>query len=292
MHGFDPTTWSTSSLGSLFVITFVVYIGFEQTAVYAEEVANPRRTIPRATYIAVGLLAAVYTFVSWVLLMGIGPSHLQEALSGDPSTLVFGINQEYLGKTLTDLMQVLIVTSFFAGVLALHNAGARYLFVLGREGLLPSALARTGAKSASPTTAVVVQTTLLLVALAGFALSGLDPYTQVVVWTNTPTLLAVLALQVLTSVAVIRYFARDARGEDLWHRLIAPAISVVLLAGVFVLVCSKMNLLTSLGATGNLLICLPLVVAFIAGVVRAQRLRATAPERFERLGSSAEAEAA
>ncbi|GAA1513377.1 APC family permease [Nocardioides humi] len=267
LAGFDPSGWDAGALGSLFVITFVVYIGFEQTAVYAEEARDPRRTVPRATYLAVGLLAVTYTFVSWILLMAIGPGALQAALAGDPSQLVFAINQAYLGGFMTDVMQVLIVTSFVAGVLALHNAGARYLFALGRDRLLPASLGTTGGNG-SPSRAVVVQSVLVVVALAGFGLSDLDPYTQVVIWTNTPTLVGVLCLQILTSVAVIRFFARNRSDEGRWQRLVAPALATVALAVVLYLVCSKMGLLTGLGARDNVLINLPLALAFVAGVVR------------------------
>jgi len=271
-EGFDPSHWSASQMGSLFVITFVVYVGFEQTAVYAEEARDPRRTVARATYIAVALLAAVYTFVAWTLLMAIGPNGLDKALSGDPSTLVFGINQAYLGSFLTDAMQVLIVTSFIAGVLALHNCGSRYLFALGRDGLLPRSLSRTDPRTSSPTHAVVVQGVICVGALAAFAVSDLDPYTQVVIWTNTPTLVAVLVLQVLTSVAVIRYFRTHANQESVWATLIAPALTAVMLGVVLYLVCSKMSLLTGLNGWQNLLITLPLIVGFVAGTMRSRAI--------------------
>lgn len=286
LTGFDPAHWSASALGSLFVITFVVYIGFEQTTVYAEEARDPRRTIPRATYTAVALLAVVYTVVAWTLLMAIGPGKLAGALSANPSQLVFGINQAYLGTFLTDVMQVLIVTSFIAGVLALHNAGARYLFALGRDGFLPGWLAHTGTKSASPTKAVIVQSVLVVGAVAAFGVSSLNPYTQVIVWTNTPTLIAVLGLQALTSVAVIRFFRTRTAEEDLWHRVIAPAASVLLLGGVLYLVCWKMSLLTGLSSTGNVLINLPLAIAFGAGVARALVLRSGRPAAYESLGQT------
>ncbi|WP_408897737.1 APC family permease [Nocardioides sp. R1-1] len=267
LAGFDPSSWDASVLGSLFVITFVVYIGFEQTAVYAEEARDARRAVPRATYVAVALLAVTYTFVAWVLLMAIGPGALGAALAGDPSLLVFGVNQTYLGGFMTDVMQVLIVTSFVAGVLALHNAGARYLFALGRDRLLPASLGTTG-KTGSPSRAVVVQSLLVVGALAGFGISDLDPYTQVVIWTNTPTLVGVLFLQILTSVAVIRFFARNRTEERLWQRLVAPSLATVALGTVLYLVCTKMGLLTGLGARDNVLINLPLVAAFVAGLAR------------------------
>ncbi|SOC46568.1 amino acid/polyamine/organocation transporter (APC superfamily) [Rhizobium subbaraonis] len=281
---FSPANWSWSLLGPLFVMTFVVYIGFEQTAVYSEEVADPSKTVPRATYVAVAVLTFLYTFMSWIFLMAIGPSNLTAALGADPSMLVFGINTTFAGAFMTDVMQVLIVTSFVAGVLALHNAGSRYLFSLGREGLLPAKLATTGAETASPTTAVIVQSAILLVSLLAFGLSGLDPYTQIVVWTNTPTLVGVLFLQILTSIAVILYFARNSNHESPWHRLVAPGLAAIALIVVLWLVCTKMDLLTALGNVGNLLINLPLILAFVLGVFRASQLRRNNPNAWIALG--------
>jgi hypothetical protein len=89
-----------------------------------------------------------------------------------------------------------------------------------------------------------------------------------VIWTNTPTLVAVLLLQIATSVAVVAFFRRNPRGESVWHRLVAPALSAVVLLAVLVLVCAKLPLLTALGVGGNLLIMLPLVVAAVVGAVR------------------------
>jgi hypothetical protein len=42
-------------------------------------------------------------------------------------------------------------------------------------------------------------------------------------------------LLAVTSAAVIAFFARDPRGENLWRRLIAPALAAVLLGVIVVL---------------------------------------------------------
>ena len=266
LDSFDPATWDVSALGAMLVFTFVVYIGFEQTAVYSEEARDSRRTVPRATYLAVGILTVIYLLVSWTILTAVGPSRLLGALSGDPSQLVFDLNTDFVGLGMTGVMQVLVITSFVAGVLALQNAGSRYLFSMARQGMLPAALARTAA-SGSPRPAVLVQGGIVVAAVIGFGLSSLDPYTQVVIWTNTPTLFAVLALQIATSVAVIRWFTRRPAGETVWVRRIAPAVSVVILGAVLVLGIVNMGLLTSLGGVGNVLLLLPLIVAVVAGAI-------------------------
>ncbi|MBR7503893.1 APC family permease, partial [Mycobacterium tuberculosis] len=83
------------------------------------------------------------------------------------------------------------------------------------------------ATSGSPLTANFVQAGLVLIALVIFAAVGADPYTQIVTWTNTPTIIAVLVLQILTSISVVSYFRRNRRRETRWTTAIAPALSAV-----------------------------------------------------------------
>ncbi|BCJ66660.1 APC family permease [Polymorphospora rubra] len=268
---FNPVNLVTPSIGVLFVITFIMFIGFEQTAIYSEEARDPRRTVPRATYWSVGVLTVTFTFISWVILMAAGPSRLESLLAGDPSSLMFNLNDEFVGEAMTAVMQILIVTSFFASVLAFHNAGSRYLFSLGREGILPAALARTGGRTKTPSVAGIVHTVLVIGLLAGFGLTSLDPYTQIIAWTNAPTLVGVIALEIATSLAVIRFLGRSGTGESRWQRLIAPALATVLLSGALGLILWQLGLLTGLGYAGNALVLSPLLVGFVAGAVRARR---------------------
>lgn len=273
LDAFNPGNWDMSALGPLFVLTFIVYIGFEQTAIYSEEAKDPHRTVPRATFIAVGLLTVVYTFMSWIIVMAIGPSRLGGILEGDLTDVIFDVNTEFVGKLSTDVMQILLVTSFFAGVLALQNAGTRYLYSMAREGLVSEKFTHTSRKTGSPTVAAVTQATIAVVAIAIFALFKFDPYTQVVIWTNTPTLIAVLLLQIGTSLSAIVFFRKRVTDESPWHRWIAPATSAVLLSAVLGLVLVRLDLLTGLGALGNTLICIPLVIAFIFGAARGRQVR-------------------
>ena len=46
-------------------IAIAGFVGFENTAVYAEETKDPRRTVPTATVLAITIAALFYAFVSW-----------------------------------------------------------------------------------------------------------------------------------------------------------------------------------------------------------------------------------
>ena len=48
------------------------WVGFEATANYAEEARNPRKMVPRATYIAVISLGVLFTLTSWAVVLGHG----------------------------------------------------------------------------------------------------------------------------------------------------------------------------------------------------------------------------
>ncbi|XGU18205.1 APC family permease [Rhodococcus sp. 3Y1] len=181
LDSFSPSTFMTAGLASVFVLTFTSFVGFEQTAIYSEEVVDSKRTVSRATYTAVTVLAVVYAFCAWVIVQAVGPSRMGDLLGGDPSELIFDLNNEFAGSMMTDVMHLLIVTSFFAGCLALHNACSRYLLTMGRAKVFPAALARVSPTTGTPSVAGITQGALVFAAIAGFALTPADPYTQVVV---------------------------------------------------------------------------------------------------------------
>ena len=75
---------------------------------------------------------------------------------------------QYVGASLTDAFRLLIVTSSFACQLAFFNTSARYVYALGRERILPSALGRTQRTHQTPhmaSYAVAVVITIWIVLL-------------------------------------------------------------------------------------------------------------------------------
>ncbi|MFE4499553.1 APC family permease [Rhodococcus sp. NPDC056743] len=280
LDSFSPSTFMTAGLAGVFVLTFTSFIGFEQTAIYSEEVVDSKRTVSRATYTAVIVLAVVYSFCAWVIVQAVGPSRMADFLGGDPSELIFDLNSEFAGTMMTEVMHLLIVTSFFAGCLALHNACSRYLLTIGRARIFPSVLARVSPTTGTPSAAGITQGALVFVAIGGFALTPADPYTQVVVWTNTPTIIGVLVLQILTSIAVLKFFSQDARGEGLWQRLIAPSLAVMALIVALGYISVNLSDMTGLTTAQNVLLIVPLLVAFAFGVFRGMQIRGSSIEEF------------
>jgi amino acid transporter len=223
------TSAGFSTFGVLAVVAVLGFVGFEQAPVLAEEARSAQRTVPLATYLALGMIAVVYAGAAWAMAAHAGNSHVVAAARQGPG-LLFGLG----GSALSQAAQLLFLTSLFAAALAFHNVVWRYMYALGRENVLPAALGRTGGNNI-PKAASLAQSATGLVVIVVYATAGWDPMTRLFFWLGTTGGFGILLLLALTAVAVIAFFARDPRGENAWRRLIAPALAAILLSGIVML---------------------------------------------------------
>ncbi|WP_205762393.1 APC family permease [Magnetospirillum aberrantis] len=285
---FQPSTIGSGSLSIAMLFCFASFVGFEATSIYSEEAHDPKRTIPRATYLSVVLIGVFYAFTTWCMALGAGIDKLSDTLQGlqDPSTFLFQLSDQYVGSALTTAMSLLFVTSLFAALLAFHNAVARYFFALGRERLLPGFLGKTHDIHQSPHLGSVLQSLLALSMVALFAIAGLDPILSMFSWLTNLGALAVMVLMALTSFSVVQFFRRrpHLEGGSLRTALI-PAIAGVLLTAMSGLAVVNFDVLT--GASSTLAIILPamLAVAAVIGAIIAAILKHNAPDFYADLGA-------
>jgi amino acid transporter len=280
------TSGGFGTFGVLAVVAVLGFIGFEQAPVMAEEARNARRTVPVATYVALGMICVVYAGASWSMAANAGRSHVVAAAGNLGPGLLFGLGSNGLSKA----AQLLFLTSLFAAALSFHNCVWRYIFALGREGVLPPALGRTGSNNI-PKAASLTQSATGLIAIVVYAIGGWPPMTDLFFWLGTTGGFGILILLALTSVAVIVFFHRDHRGEDAWHRLIAPAMSVVLLTGIVVLAVMHYNVLLGVPPDSVASWLLPAMYAAIAviGLLWGLLLRRTRPRVYATIGLGANA---
>jgi amino acid transporter len=129
------------TFGVLAVVAVLGFVGFEQAPVLSEEARHVTRTVPAATYLALGVIAVVYAGVSWAMAARAGTGLVAAAAGRQGPGLLFALGGS---GALSLAAQVLFLTSLFAAALAFHNTTWRYMFALGREHVLPAALGRTG----------------------------------------------------------------------------------------------------------------------------------------------------
>lgn len=286
---FDGGAFFSGSLTAAVLFCLGSFIGFEATTIYAEEARDPEKTIPRATYLSVLMIGVFFVFTTWLMIAGVGADKLVPTVGAlaDPTSFFFDLAGQYVGGPVPAIAGLLLVSSLFAALSAFHNYIARYCYVAGREGLLPSAFGRTHDAHQSPHVGSVTQSIMALVVLAIFAGLGLDPVLHMFTWISQVGTLGVLGMMTITSLSVIAFFRKSGKPGSPLATLILPGVSGLVMAALFVYIFINFGDLTSTkgGALGIILPAL-IPVAGIVGFLMASRLRSADPAAFARMGEN------
>ncbi|AVD83775.1 MULTISPECIES: APC family permease [Pseudomonas] len=267
-------------LGLLF--TIFGFIGFESTVVYREEAVDPERSIPKATYIAVGFISLLYCVSFYCVVTGIGLDKVVDVATHNPEGMYLDLVSTYLGHVAKDAAQLLLITSLFAVVISIHNIVARYKYVLGSCGVLMAQLARVHDVHCSPYVASAVQTIVSIILIAAAVLLGLDPATEVYATGAAAGTLGYMMIVVLACLSVILYFARHQGLGSAWKTKFAPGLAFVALSGFLYIALMNLSALTgSEGSLVNTLIIVALAVAFLIGSLGGIVMKIKAPKRFD-----------
>ncbi|MDT0478399.1 amino acid permease, partial [Streptomyces sp. DSM 41014] len=122
-------------------------------------------------FLAVGYAALFLAISSWALTVAAGPGFIADTSLKEGPGMLFGLTEERLGSTFTDVLHILFVTGMFAALLSFHNVVARYAFAMGREGLLPARFGRTNRASGAPGIGSLLQSAISVVIVLAFAFS-------------------------------------------------------------------------------------------------------------------------
>jgi amino acid transporter len=285
----SPSALTSAGLGTagvLAVVAVLGFTGFEQAPVLGEEAKHPRRTIPVTTYLALGVIGVVYAGAAWAMAAHAGQGHVVAAAAAQGPGLLFGLGSGFLSQA----AQWLFLSSLFAAMLAFHNCVWRYAFALGREGVLPGVLSRTGSNNI-PKTASLAQSATGLAVIGAFALAGAQPMQDLFFDLGTTGGFGLLLLYALTSVAVIAFFARNPGQEPAFSRLIAPALAAILLTAIAVLAVMHYGTLLGVPPGSAAAWALPAGYAAVAaaGLAWGLVLKIRRPQVYETIGLGAHA---
>lgn len=242
------------------------FTGFEASAIYGEEAKAGRSDIRRATYLSLTLLVLIYGLSTWSLVAAF--DDVRAAAAQDPSGLVFAAAAEYLGPGSVPVVSGLVVVSFFACALALHNMGTRYLFATARAGLVPARLASVHTRYGSPHVAAYVQAAFVVAVFAPFVVAGIDPFTVVLPAASGITSLSTIALMAACCVSVIVARVRGLVRAGTFESVVAPAIALAGLLATFVVIVANYSDIT--GSSSPVVAAVPLIplVVLVYGVLR------------------------
>jgi amino acid transporter len=282
----SPLPLFTPEVSSMLVLAIAGFVGFEATVVLSEEAKDPKRTIARATHWAVILAGLLCGLSAWAMSVTAGPDRIVATAQQHQTDLVFALVAPHVPGFLVDIGYVLFMTSVFAALLAFHAAVARYQFALGREGVLPAAWGRTHPRTGAPLLGSITQSLLAFGVLSAYAAAHAEPIRYVFAWLTTIGGLGVLVLMWSASAAVIAFFVRERRGENLWRAQFAPFLAFLLLTVVLAATIIGFGELLQVPGDSPFQWLIPTLYGLVAaiGFVWALIMRAARPEVYAAIG--------
>ncbi|OAB59809.1 hypothetical protein AY599_08905 [Leptolyngbya valderiana BDU 20041] len=147
-------------------LAFVAFAGYARIATMGEEVRDPRRTIPRAVVITLGVAVVLYALVAFTGLGVLGPAEFGERASRDAAPLL-AVARAVAAPTLAVMLGVGAAAALLAVQLNLIMGLARVALAAGREHDLPAPLARIDRQGVPVVATVAVLAGIALVIVIG-----------------------------------------------------------------------------------------------------------------------------
>src|ERR671910_2973200 len=203
-------------------LTFIAFEGYEIIVQTGEEVKNPKKNIPRAIFISLGLVVTLYCLVAFVSIAGIFPE-------GKPAWQFVGENQELgvmkAAESLLPFGAFIVlaggIVSSLAGLNVTTFSSARVSFAMGRHYNLPHILSSIHSKNKTPHVAIAISGVIM--AIMAYAL----PLDQIAVAAG------VIFLLLFTQVNISAITIRKIHGNRLDYGFKTPFFPVIPIAGIF-----------------------------------------------------------
>jgi amino acid transporter len=159
-----PGMPAASELSRASIFLIFAFAGIESALVPSGEVRDPARTVPRAVFLAMGVVTVIYILLHLVAQGTLGP-----ALVGTPTPLVDAAGKA-MGRFGIGLLSLGVVLSTFGYLSGMTLAVPRALFAFARDGFLPRQLKAVHARYQTPHVAIIAQVVIvvLLAATNGF----------------------------------------------------------------------------------------------------------------------------
>jgi amino acid transporter len=275
----------TGKFGTSLVFVVVAYMGFETTVLYANDVRNPGRSIPVATYVSVAVIMVIYVVSTVQMSNAFGYAEIVAYAVKSPADLWFAITERVLGKQMVVVTNALLITSMLAAIISFNNATVRYWYSLGRDGIAFAWLGRLSAKKALPVHAASMQSAIVVALIVLFAIYRVDPVMVIAPYFSIPSAIGIVCVQALTALSVIRFFAKRRERDTRFIRwAVFPAISVAGFGYFLYAMMSNVSLMAGTSSTVVSILPWTTPAIAVAGVAFAAWLRYARPAAYARLG--------
>lgn len=281
LESFTPENMFSGELavGALFAIT--IFGGFEATVIFREEVRDADRTIKRATYGVIALLAGCYALLAWVFINAYGPALIMEVLDQDVAGAAKASVREYVGDVAYFFANLLLFTSAFALQLASHNILTRYVYNFGVDRILSKQVAATHPKHVSPYKASIVVSVAAVLGIFGIAVSGQPEGTLYATVASFITY-GMIILVTLVSLAIGVYMLRH-RTSSVFHAVVM-FIAGTIFAITMVFATVRFDLLSGLVGTPAVVMLSVCWAFIVCGAFLGVYLKRKRPDIYANVG--------
>ena len=157
-------------LGGVFVamgLTFIAFEGYDLIATVAEEIKDPEKNIPRATFISLSVTVVIYLLILFVSLGAIntGAEPSWQFLGKYKETAIVRAAESFMPAIGVGIIVFGGILSTMSALNATVMAASRVAFSMGRDLLLPASMSTIHPKKRTPHVAIIV-TGIILVAMA------------------------------------------------------------------------------------------------------------------------------
>jgi amino acid transporter len=205
---------------------FLAFAGFESAGSLGEESLQPRRSIPRAIFTAVGLGGVVYVIAMSAQTLGYGTDAAGVKAFASAATPLNDLAEMYANHGLAAALDIGAVLSAVGAALGGVVVCSRMLLTMSRDRLAPSSLSRVS-PSGTPQRAIAVEMVVAMGSLTAFRLAG-APVLHAFFYLATCGVLSLLAMYVITNVAAANHLSRTTGAGA----VVLPVIGVVVAAYV------------------------------------------------------------
>ena len=210
-------------------ITFIAFEGYEIIVQTGEEVKNPKKNIPKAIFITLGVVTTIYIVFTFSFLVGLDPSKIgTEAwrFIGDHQELGISQAAQFLLPFGTIIVLAGGMVSTVAGLSATTFSSSRVSFAMGRQYNLPYIFSSIHSKYHTPHFAIIASGFIMLI------MSSWLPVTQLAIAAG------VLFLFLFTQVNWAGIQIRRLYGHKLDYGFKIPLFPIMPILGI----CAKVGL--------------------------------------------------
>ncbi len=147
--------WSGIFYGVLYGI--LIFTGFETAANLAEETAEPKKSIPRAIFLAIIVVGVYYVIVAYAQDIGFGlkSGDWVASIASGP-LFVLGSKDGFGSVNFDRLLQLIVILDIIAVGLGTAVATSRGFFAMARDRRIPAVLAKVSQKHGTPVASILL----------------------------------------------------------------------------------------------------------------------------------------